>query len=159
MRRFSVLSSVACLALALVAVGCSDNNNDDARVFAATPLTGANTVPPSGSGATGSASLELTGSSMQFSIQLSAIEGVTGAHLHSGGSTGSGPVRVTLFSDSGTGPINGILISDSFAAGDVVGGMSFDDLVDQMRSGQIYLDVHTLQNPGGSVRAQVQPVE
>jgi hypothetical protein len=142
----------------LVAVGCSDNNDDDARVFAATPLTGANTVPPTGSGSAGSASLEITGSSVQFSIQLSAIDGVTGAHLHSGGSTGTGPVRVTLFSDSGTGPINGILITDSFAEGDVV-GMSFDDLVDQMRSGQIYLDVHTLQFPGGAVRAQVQPVE
>jgi hypothetical protein len=159
MRRISVLSSAACLALGLLAVGCSDNDSDDATVFAATPLTGANTVPPTGSGSAGSASLELTGSSMQFTIQLSAIEGVTGAHLHSAGTTGTGPVRVTLFSDSGTGPINGVLISDSFAAGDVVGGMSFDELVEQMRTGQIYLDVHTLQFPDGAVRAQVQPVE
>ena len=159
MRRLTVLSSAACLALALLALGCDENNSNDARVFAATPLTGANTVPPSGSGASGSASFELTGSSMQFSIQLSAIDGVTGAHLHAGGTTGTGPVRVTLFADSGTGPIDCLLISDSFSEGDVVGGLSFTDLVDQMRSGQIYLDVHTLQFPNGSVRAQVQPVE
>jgi hypothetical protein len=64
---------------------------------------------------------------------------------------------VQLFVSAGTGPVDGTLTSDSFAAGDVQ-GISFDDLIEEMRNGQVYLDVHTLGFPDGEIRGQVQPV-
>jgi hypothetical protein len=147
-----------CLALAFVAAGCDDNNStDDADAFAATPMNGAAVVPPNGSDATGSATFDLSGDSVQYTIQLNGITGVTLVHLHSGAVAGSGPSRVQLFVSSGTGAVNGTLTSDSFAAGDVQ-GISFDDLIDEMRNGQVYIDVHTLGMPDGEVRGQVQPV-
>lgn len=158
MRRFPVLSSVLCLALALAAIGCGDNNTkENATVFAASSLSGSNAVPPNNSGGAGSASFESNGSSIQFSVQLSGISGVTAVHLHSGAPAGTGPLRVLLFAGPGAGPVNGTLISDSFGAGDVI-GLSFSDLLNQMRDGAVYVDVHTLAFPAGEVRGQVQPV-
>ena len=158
MRRFPVLSSVLCLALALAAMGCGDNNTkENASVFAASSLSGSNAVPPTGSGASGSASVEVDGSTAQFSVQLSGISGVTAVHLHSGAPAGTGPLRVILFADSGSGPVNGTLISDSFAEADVI-GLSFSDLLNQMRDGEVYVDVHTLAFPAGEARGQIRPV-
>lgn len=158
MRRSPILSGAMCLALAFMAMGCDDNNStDNADSFAATPLTGSNAVPPTGSQATGSATFDISGDSVQFTIQVNGITGVTLAHLHAGAPAGSGPVAVQLFTNSGTGPIDGTLTSDSFAQGDIR-GMSFDELVDQMRAGHVYLDIHTLTFPDGEVRGQVRPV-
>jgi hypothetical protein len=158
MRRFRILSSVMCVALALVAVGCGDNNDrEDATAFATTSVSGTNMVPPNNSGGVGSATFDLSGTTVQFSVSLSGLTGVTAVHLHSGAAAGTGPLRVILFADPGSGPVNGQLISDSFTSSDVI-GVDFSEFVNQMRDGIIYMDVHTLGFPDGEVRGQIQPV-
>lgn len=159
MRRFSIVPGVLCMALALIAAGCGDDNNNasSATQFATTAVSGNNVIPPNNSGGTGSATFDMSGNTVQFSVSLSGVSGVTLVHLHSGAPAGSGPVRVILFSDPGTGPVNGTLISDSFLEADVL-GISFSDLINEMRNGQVYMDVHTAAFPDGEVRGQVQPI-
>lgn len=92
-----------------------------------------------------------------FWLWSGGTRGAAPKRPHSGAPAGTGPLRVILFADSGSGPVNGTLISDSFGSGDVI-GLDFSALLNQMRDGSVYMDVHTLAFPAGEVRGQIQPV-
>jgi hypothetical protein len=156
MRRTPIALSL-CLLLALVAVGCDDDDDDDGDVFRAT-LSGANEVPAQTTTATGTATLTHNNGSVDFSIQVNGITAVTGAHIHSGAAGANGPVRVTLFGGPTTGDLTGSLAQGTFRASDVT-GISFDDLLNEMRNGSAYVNVHTTAAPDGLIRGQIQRVE
>ena len=150
--RFLALAGSLCLLLAVGGVGCGEA---DPSSFAVT-LTAANEVPPTTSAATGTATFVLNGdATVQYRIEVHSITSVTGAHIHSGGPTATGPVRVTLFSGPTSGAIDGELAQGTFDASDVV-GISFDTLLDEMRDGMAYVNVHTTANPNGEIRGQVR---
>jgi hypothetical protein len=50
-----------------------------------------------------------------------------------------------------------MLAQGSFGSGDVQ-GISFDELINEVRGGMAYVDVHTTGFPDGEVRAQLQVV-
>ena len=131
-------------------------------LFAAPSLTGAKERPtPVVSAATGSATFELlTGPTVKFNLSVSGITGVTMAHIHAGVADSAGPIAVTLFTTATpTGPLTGTLASGSFAPGNVqLPGVSFDSLLTLMRRGRTYVNVHTVLNPNGEIRAQIDPV-
>jgi len=150
--RLLTLASSLCLLLAFGGVGCSKN---DPSSFAVT-LSAANEVPPTTSPATGTATFVLNGdATVQYRIEVHSMTSITGAHIHSGGPTATGPVRVTLFAGPTTGAIDGELAQGTFDASDVV-GISFDTLLDEMRDGMAYVNVHTTANPNGEIRGQVR---
>lgn len=94
---------------------------------------------------------------VHYEIVVNNAIGVTGAHIHSGDATvASGPVRVTLYTNAGSGLVNGVLASGEFDAGDVT-GISFDELLDELRSGDAYVNVHTTAFAAGAIRGQVEP--
>jgi hypothetical protein len=64
--------------------------------------------------------------------------------------------RVTLFQGS-MQSVNGRLVEGSFTAADVT-GVSYETLVEQMRTGAAYVNVHTTQFPGGEIRGQTELV-
>ena len=154
MRQLTLASSL-CLLLALGGVGCS---NDDPAVFNTT-LDAASQVPPGSSTATGTTTFDFDGdSSVRFSVDVRAITGVTAVHIHSGASGATGPERVELFSGPATGPTEGQLAQGTFGPGDV-DGTSLDSLLDEMRSGNAYVDVHTAAKPDGEIRGQIREMQ
>lgn len=155
MRRFPRTAALLCLLCAAIALGCSDESTQ--LTLAAAPLSGANADPPNTSTANGAARIEVDTNVAQFSVELHAITEVTAAHIHSGAAGSSGPVRVNLFAGPTTGAVDGMLAQGSFGSGDVQ-GISFDELINEVRGGMAYVDVHTTGFPDGEVRAQLQVV-
>lgn len=131
-------------------------------VFAATGLSGAKERPtPIVSAASGSATFELINSStVRYNLSVVGITGAVMAHIHTGVADSAGPIAVTLFSSATpTGPLTGTLASGSFTSANIqITGISLDSLLTLMRKGRTYVNVHTVLNPGGEIRAQIQPV-
>jgi hypothetical protein len=91
------------------------------------------------------------------------------AHIHFGGRSQSGGVSVFLCSNLGNGPagtqacplrsgtVTGTLTPDSVigpAAQGIAAG-EFDELVAALRAGVTYANVHSMNRPGGEIRAQL----
>jgi len=160
MKQGFGLVTAALVALAMG--GCS--NSDDAMFVAR--LSGANEVPPVGSPGSGTVGFSVQGNTVHYSMSVTGIEGVIGAHIHSGNASTNGPIRVVLFPGPSqppftdpSGPLDGYLASGSFTASDV-DGITLEALLDEMRSGQAYINVHSARFPSpGDVRGQIEPVQ
>ncbi|MBJ7987714.1 CHRD domain-containing protein [Bacillus cereus] len=124
-------------------------------------LRGRNEVPPVETDARGQALFKLSRDelSLKFKLDLFDIENVVVAHLHLGAKGTNGPVVAFLF-----GPItNPVSIKCATFTGmitqeDLVGplaGQTLDALVNEIISGNIYINVHTVQHPDGEIRGQL----
>lgn len=160
MRRFSSLFAV----LFLVSVTSCTKGSDDQTIFQAT-LSGANEVPARGTAAAGAVGFSVEGTTVRYTIETNAITSVTGAHIHSGAAGVNGPIRISLYPGPGvnfattpTGALNGVLIEGTFNASQVT-GVTFEQLLEQMRAGTAYANVHTSTFPGGEIRGQVRLVQ
>jgi hypothetical protein len=167
MRRLTLVATVVALvtlALAPAVAGKPEHQ----RNFAA-HLSGGNEIPAVDSQGQGQAIFKLNkeGDAMSFKLIAANIEGVTQAHIHCGAADVNGPVVVFLFGfdPDGVDP-NGVLSSGTITEADVIarpdsaacpGGIAnFDELVAKMRSGDAYVNVHTLANPPGEIRGQIK---
>ena len=125
-------------------------------------LTGAQEVPPVTTTASGVASFRLN-SDGTLSFQVIAtgpINDALQAHIHLGARSQNGPVVAFLF---GPGPGEdfqpGALISSgSLDDSDVIGQPGFTptiaNLVERIRQGRAYVNLHTMANMGGEIRGQ-----
>ena len=124
-------------------------------------LRGRNEVPPVETDARGEAFFKLSRDelSLKFKLDLFDIEDVVAAHLHIGAKGTNGPVVAFLF-----GPItNPVSIECATLTGiitqeDLVGplaGQTLATLVNEIISGNIYINVHTVQHPNGEIRGQL----
>lgn len=100
------------------------------------------------------------GGSVHFRLEVHNITGVFQAHIHLNGPGVNGPVVVFLFkSATPTGMVNGLLSQGTFSAADLMGplaGHPLTELLTDIRSGDAYVNVHTLPNhPGGEIRGQI----
>jgi hypothetical protein len=163
MRRQAL--TVLFLTVAFGGVGC-DRGTDGKEVFQAT-LSPANEVPARNTAASGNAGLVFDGAQVHFSIEVDDINSVIMAHIHSGVAGVNGPVRVWLFppppaNSPTTNPFTTTekrqIVEGTFIPSDV-GGVTFDELLNQMRAGTAYVNVHTTQFPGGEIRGQVRLLE
>jgi hypothetical protein len=131
-------------------------------------LTGTGEVITSGSStpgtslATGRAIFWMgeNGRAVHFRLEVHNITGVFQAHIHVNGPGVNGPVVVFLFkSATPTGTVNGVLSQGTFTATDLTGplaGHPLAELLTDIRSGDAYVNVHTLPNhPGGEIRGQI----
>ena len=135
---------------------------DGGDQFAAT-LTGAEEVPPvtTSAGAVANFTLNPDGT-LFFELRATApIENATQAHIHLGGRGQNGPVVLFLMPFNAAG--------QDFAAGDVIASGTASDsnviarpgftptianLVNRMRQGRTYSNLHTIAFPGGEIRGQ-----
>jgi hypothetical protein len=155
------LTGVLCVFLSFAAAGCSDDDDtgtgatgvNDTFVAA---LAGANEVPPTTTGASGTATVTINGASASYRLDVQSINDVVGAHIHSGAVGVNGPVRVTLVGSAIAGASNGTIAQGTFSAADV-SGITYDELVAEIRNGGAYVNVHTTVNRGGEIRAQLLP--
>ena len=132
------------------------------ELFAASALSGAKERPtPVLSTATGTATFEVrSDGSVKYNISVAGLTGAIMAHIHAGVADSAGPIVVPLFNATPpTGPITGTLASGSFTSTNIqIPGISLDSLLTLMRTGRTYVNVHTEANPGGEIRAQIEPV-
>jgi hypothetical protein len=124
-------------------------------------LSGANEASPVDTRARGVAVLQLSadGTELRYRLVASNIDDVTMAHIHIGPVGENGPVAAWLYGPSTEGGThNGVLATGTITDEDLIGplaGQSLDDLVELIESGDAYVNVHTVANPGGEIRGQV----
>jgi hypothetical protein len=145
---------------------------DSFRNFS-THLTGANEIPARDTPAQGQATVKIAedGSALFCKLMASNIDNVTQAHIHLGPPDQNGPVVAFLYGlvPPNGGPQNGRLSETTVTAADLRGplaGQPLSVLIDAIRSGNAYVNVHTDNGvappnegqgdfPGGEVRGQL----
>src|SRR5262245_15198542 len=165
---------IAALALASLTFAAA---NATASTFVAAPLSGANEVPANDSKAHGSATFALSddGSTISYRVVVGDIENVTMSHIHLAPAGTNGAIVAFLFGPAspGGGPSHGVLATGTLTAASLVGplaGHPLSELIDAMRSGNAYVNVHTNDGvdppntgpgdiPGGEIRAQIRAAE
>ena len=160
------LVAVAVAALALVLPAC-EKATDNVEIFQTT-LAGSNEVPATGSGASGACAIQVEGNQVLFSVETHGLSNIIGAHIHTAPSGANGSIRAVFIPFPGSNAViltgadiipsrEGLLTSGSFGPGDVR-GITFDQLLSEIRAGNAYCNVHTTRNPGGEIRGQLTRV-
>jgi CHRD domain-containing protein len=150
-RSTAVLAML--VGIGLVASSCS-KGSDGLTVWQA-DLVGANEVPARNTAASGTAGITFDGTTVSYSVELHNINNVLFGHIHSGAAGANGPVRVFLYPGPVVASVDGILVQGTFTAANVT-GVTFEQLIEQMRAGTAYVNFHTTQYPGGEVRGQTR---
>lgn len=137
---------------------------DNQRNFR-THLKGENEVPSVETNAQGQATFKMSqdGESIHYKVIVANIENVLMAHIHNAPAGVNGGVVVWLYPSSPPpqlieGRFQGVLAEGTITADNLVGtlaGKTLEDLLDEMKAGNTYVNVHTTQNPGGEVRGQI----
>lgn len=130
-----------------------------------THLKGREEVPPVATRAQGQAIFRLSadGTAMHYKLIAANIVDVRMAHIHRAEAGVNGPIVVWLYPPAPPavlipGRFNGTLAEGTFTAANLMGplaGMTLADLLDEMRAGNTYVNVHTVANGGGEVRGQI----
>jgi hypothetical protein len=131
-------------------------------------------VPATQSRATGAAKFTLNadGTSLEYRINVGNIENVTQASLHLGAPGQNGEVIAVLYGPmpSGGGKKTGTLTAGTITQATLVGSLAghpVSDLINAMKSGNVYIDVATDNgagptqkqpgnHPEGEIRGQVR---
>lgn len=173
------LNRIVAVALCVASVsasGCSDKKNPVAPTpdtFTAT-LNGANERPtPRTTPATAVATFTLANDVLSWTIDLSNITNVTAAHIHIGTADVSGGVLLGLTGGGVSNTrITGSISKSAFVAPAAPNaGVTWDDMINLMRTGGAYVNVHTNNTandptnnsgpgdfPGGEIRGQITKV-
>lgn len=117
------------------------------------------------SGGQGQAIFKLSedGTSLDYKLIVANIENVLQAHIHCGSATENGSVIVFLFGLVPEGvTVNGVLAEGTITQANLRMGAScpdldtFEELLERLRNGTAYVNVHTSRRPGGEIRGQIQ---
>ena len=168
MRRaiFFVITVLATVLSLITAINSFDTKSNILNAYATvagfTVELSGNEVPPVQTDAKGSA--EFTAphfDNIGYSVNVSNIDKVTMAHIHSGKIGENGPIVVTLFKTEtpSTEPINGNLVSGNITNAKLEGPMAGKTLIDLTKSmelGETYVNVHTEEHPNGEIRGQIK---
>jgi CHRD domain len=152
----TLAASAIIAVLGLAVISMADLNNltgvppacAQSQTFSA-KLTGNDETPPVSTAATGTAHFQLSSDGKQLNYDLSAtnLKGFMMAHIHQGKTGASGQPVVELSMGKGT-------ITSSDLKGPLT-GKQISDLVNMIKSGGAYVNVHTQQNQMGEIRGQI----
>lgn len=125
-------------------------------------LSGKEVVPAVETKTTGEADFKLSkdGKELTYILKVKDIENVTAAHIHTGmmGKSG-GPVAGLFKGPKKEGKFSGDLAKGTITDKTLVGplaGKTIGDLVEMIKSGGAYVNVHTDKYPDGEVRGQIK---
>jgi hypothetical protein len=137
-----------------------------------THLSGDQEVPPRNTSATGQAVFQLNESNLDFMLMVANIQNVVASHIHLGPQGSNGPVVAFLYGavPPGGGRVQGVIGRGTITSADLVGplaGQSLSVLVEALRTGGAYVNVHTNDGiaptdtgagdfPGGEIRGQIR---
>jgi len=174
-------NAVAGLLLVLISAalmllwGCGDDNDSAKTQFTAT-LKGSSEVPANTSSATGSLRMSLSpdGNTLSYHLEISPMNNVFMAHLHQGPPTCACPIVLFLLNSTANGgPTTGVIAEGSATSASLVNALAghpLSELIDQIKAGNIYVNVHTSSTmgtipagqpgniPGGEIRGTVSVV-
>lgn len=125
-------------------------------------LDGFQEVPAVDGAAVGYANFKIAGrgTRVQLTSQFWNAENVVAAHLHLGARGSNGPVIVNLGNLAGGDDLNDGVDGVTFRAGALSGPLEGQDLaalVAEIEAGNVYINVHTTDNPAGQLRGQLIP--
>jgi hypothetical protein len=149
-------------ALGLGMAGCNDAT-EDVEVFEAV-LSGQEEVPVRASGGNGRAQFVSDGTTVRYSLEVDDLNNMFMGHIHLAPAGANGPIRVWLQPVGATvrGPSFSVsdktIFEGTFTQANVQGGLSLADVLNAMRNGGAYVNVHTDQFPGGEIRGQIAVV-
>ena len=140
--------------------GCPDSRP---ALIVSANLTGANEVPPVNALAAGSfvGVVGVNSDFMQSQLFVSCIDSVLFAHLHYAAEGVNGPIIVTLFhpEETYTNPQKRLAvdlkITKELFEGPAM-GWTFEKFIEEILAGNVYVNTHTVRNPGGETRGQVE---
>lgn len=122
-------------------------------------LSGQQEVPPVQTTASGMAWFKPMQDNVWFKVNVTNIQGVTMAHIHSGKQGENGPPVVPLYkSDTPSQQMSGILAKGNITADTFQGpmaGKQLSDFITAMQNGETYVNIHTQQHPDGEIRGQI----
>jgi len=121
-------------------------------------LSGQEEVPPVQTTASGMAWFKPMQDKVWFKLNVTNMQGVTQAHIHTGKQDENGPPVVTLYKSDTPQPINGKLAYGNITANLLEGpmkGKQISDLATAMSNGSTYVNVHTEKYPNGEIRGQI----
>lgn len=156
----------AALALTAATLLVAGNLQAGEKKNFSTHLKGRNENPPVQTLAQGQAIFKLKagGAELHYKLIVANIEDVMMAHIHLGFADENGPVAVWLYPDAAPpqlipGRLDGVLAEGVITDASIVPGVpltSLADLVDVIRAGGAYVNVHTSVNPSGEIRGQIR---
>jgi hypothetical protein len=130
-----------------------------------TTMTGAGEVPAVTTTATGTVSLTLSGTSVNYTVSATGLSGdAKGAHIHVGPATATGPVVVDFLAITPAPAGTSTSITGAFTVANIKNPTSpplttpvvtLDDLIAQIRAGNAYFNIHTAAHGGGEIRGQL----
>lgn len=124
-------------------------------------LTGAEEVPPVETDGSGVfvARTNADETELHYILVATGLENIRFSHIHIAPLGVNGPVTTFLFHPMEPVTVNGLLARGTITSDDLIGplaGMTIADLLDEMRSGNAYVNVHTDDHPSGEIRGQIQ---
>jgi len=141
------------IVIAAVLAGCNDSSHTVAPTpppptsFSAT-LTGAQSVPPSGSNALGTARFDvMQDGSIHWSLHTAGLDTVLASHIHVGHPGETGNVIVGLFT---TGPGSNLDLQ-----GSITDPTQVATVLQLIHDDDAYVNVHTTRFPNGEIRGRV----
>lgn len=119
-------------------------------------LTGAEEVPAVTTPDHGSFAFKASTTQLDYTFSAYGY-GLTMAHIHQGAKGTNGPVVAFLFGPKSEG-VNEAVSSGSITAANLVGPMQGKPISEFMRAlnaGELYVNAHTIDKPGGEIRIQI----
>ena len=159
----AVATVVALATIVLPGVAGSVTADDDhgGPHFRAT-LRGSEEVPAVDTNTRGSARIEFNRAETKLYIDLTVRDGqrVTQAHIHCAPAGENGPIVVWLAGLHDRGwDVDGQWVGDATATDanitNTACGSTLAELADSIAAGETYVNVHTVENPGGEIRGQL----
>jgi hypothetical protein len=100
--------------------------------------------------------LDPGGTTVTYKLTGFFLVDVTAAHIHKALPDDNGGVVVSLFSGS-TDVVQGTIAEGTISVADLSGVLAgdFGQFLDDLRNGQLYVNVHTVANAAGEIRGQI----
>ena len=156
--------TIGTVALALGLAACGSSN--PATHFRAT-MNAANEPGGVTSNGTGTADYTVDGGTVSYTVTFSGLNAnANNAHIHVGPAGVNGGVTVPFTSQvphatsgafSGTFTAANVQAASTPDGGIGVDAGDYNGLLQLMRAGETYTNIHTTANPGGEIRGQNQP--
>jgi len=125
-------------------------------------LSGHDSTPAIKTTAKGDAEFKLAkyGKELSYKLTVTDIENVTAAHIHQGKKGKNGPPVAGLFAGpKKEGKFSGVLAEGVISEKELMGsltGKPVDALVKLIKTGDVYVNIHTDGHPDGELRGQIK---
>src|SRR5688572_9493339 len=162
---------------AVCLIGCDDDDDDTttaptAETFRATLSGAAERPTPRTTPATGTAEFTFRGDTLRWTITMTGITNVNAAHIHVGAVDVAGGIILGLTPPVSNTSITGFITRSAFLPPSAPNAaLTFDGVLDLMRTGGAYVNVHTNYTcndptndsgpgdfPGGEIRGQIAKI-